>query len=103
MEKRGSWILQRDLLELRYEYKYIIDGEWIININEPVSHYLLSTRMATSTTMSREYNITTTSHIRCKSPSKLYSITDLLSSEGKNVTMPITTIAIGIHTTHKTN
>ncbi|PWA78969.1 phosphoglucan phosphatase DSP4, amyloplastic [Artemisia annua] len=36
-EKHGSWILQRDLLEGRYEYKYIVDGEWMTNTNEPVT------------------------------------------------------------------
>lgn len=30
-EKKGSWILERDLPEGRYEYKYIIDGEWTHN------------------------------------------------------------------------
>ncbi|KAI3520393.1 hypothetical protein L1887_09787 [Cichorium endivia] len=37
-EKHGSWILHRDLLEGRYEYKYIVDGEWMTNKNEPVTH-----------------------------------------------------------------
>ncbi|PWA50247.1 phosphoglucan phosphatase DSP4, amyloplastic [Artemisia annua] len=36
-ENHGSWILQRDLLEGRYEYKYIVDGEWMTNTNEPVT------------------------------------------------------------------
>lgn len=36
-EKHGSWILQRDLLEGRYEYKYIVDGEWMTNAIEPVT------------------------------------------------------------------
>ncbi|GKB88593.1 phosphoglucan phosphatase DSP4, amyloplastic [Tanacetum coccineum] len=36
-EKHGSWTLQRDLLEGRYEYKYIVDGEWMTNTNEPVT------------------------------------------------------------------
>ncbi|KAK9061310.1 hypothetical protein SSX86_018490 [Deinandra increscens subsp. villosa] len=36
-EKHGSWILQRDLLDGRYEYKYIVDGEWMTNTYEPVT------------------------------------------------------------------
>ncbi|XP_076957310.1 phosphoglucan phosphatase DSP4, amyloplastic-like [Bidens hawaiensis] len=36
-EKHGSWILHRDLLEGRYEYKYIVDGEWLTNTYEPVT------------------------------------------------------------------
>ncbi|KVI09671.1 phosphoglucan phosphatase DSP4, amyloplastic isoform X1 [Cynara cardunculus var. scolymus] len=36
-EKHGSWILHRDLLEGRYEYKYIVDGEWMTNKYEPVT------------------------------------------------------------------
>ncbi|PWA18250.1 Dual specificity phosphatase, catalytic domain-containing protein [Artemisia annua] len=36
-EKHISWILERDLLEGCYEYKYIVDGEWMINTNEPVT------------------------------------------------------------------
>ncbi|KAL9995264.1 putative AMP-activated kinase, glycogen-binding protein [Helianthus debilis subsp. tardiflorus] len=36
-EKHGSWILHRELLEGRYEYKYIVDGEWITNTYEPVT------------------------------------------------------------------
>ncbi|XP_058084264.1 phosphoglucan phosphatase DSP4, amyloplastic isoform X2 [Magnolia sinica] len=27
-EERGFWILERELAEGRYEYKYIVDGEW---------------------------------------------------------------------------
>ncbi|XP_071710323.1 phosphoglucan phosphatase DSP4, amyloplastic-like [Rutidosis leptorrhynchoides] len=30
-ENQGSWVLQRDLPEGRYEYKYIVDGEWLTN------------------------------------------------------------------------
>lgn len=36
-ENHGSWILHRDLLEGRYEYKYIVDGEWMTNTYEPVT------------------------------------------------------------------
>ncbi|PWA76512.1 Dual specificity phosphatase, catalytic domain-containing protein [Artemisia annua] len=36
-EKHISWILQRDVQEGRYEYKYIDDGKWMINTNEPVT------------------------------------------------------------------
>ncbi|KAD7479972.1 hypothetical protein E3N88_03108 [Mikania micrantha] len=36
-EKHGSWILHRELLEGRYEYKYIVDGEWMTNAYEPVT------------------------------------------------------------------
>ncbi|XP_024970723.1 phosphoglucan phosphatase DSP4, amyloplastic-like isoform X2 [Cynara cardunculus var. scolymus] len=33
-EKQGSWNLQRDLPEGRYEYKYVVDGNWVTNNNE---------------------------------------------------------------------
>ncbi|KAJ6690547.1 hypothetical protein OIU85_006771 [Salix viminalis] len=33
-EEQGFWILKRELLEGRYEYKYIVDGEWTINKHE---------------------------------------------------------------------
>ncbi|XP_043817081.1 phosphoglucan phosphatase DSP4, amyloplastic isoform X3 [Manihot esculenta] len=33
-EEEGLWTLERELLEGRYEYKYIIDGEWTINEHE---------------------------------------------------------------------
>ncbi|CAH1438086.1 unnamed protein product [Lactuca virosa] len=36
-EKNGSWILHRDLLEGRYEYKYIVDGEWMTNKYESIT------------------------------------------------------------------
>ncbi|KAG8651782.1 phosphoglucan phosphatase DSP4, amyloplastic isoform X2 [Manihot esculenta] len=36
-EEKGLWILERELLEGRYEYKYIIDGEWTLNQDEPIS------------------------------------------------------------------
>ncbi|XP_010524411.1 PREDICTED: phosphoglucan phosphatase DSP4, chloroplastic [Tarenaya hassleriana] len=34
-EETGIWSLKRELPEGRYEYKYIIDGEWIHNKLEP--------------------------------------------------------------------
>ncbi|CAK7325349.1 unnamed protein product [Dovyalis caffra] len=30
-EEQGFWILKRELLEGRYEYKYIVDGEWTVS------------------------------------------------------------------------
>ncbi|KAG6763473.1 hypothetical protein POTOM_030890 [Populus tomentosa] len=36
-EEQGFWILKRELLEGRYEYKYIVDGEWTINTHELVT------------------------------------------------------------------
>ncbi|KAK4578615.1 hypothetical protein RGQ29_028634 [Quercus rubra] len=36
-EEQGLWILRRELAEGCYEYKYIVDGEWTINENEPVT------------------------------------------------------------------
>ncbi|KAI3751686.1 hypothetical protein L2E82_22777 [Cichorium intybus] len=36
-KKEGSWILQKDLPEGRYEYKYIVNGEWLTNQNEPLT------------------------------------------------------------------
>lgn len=33
----GLWVLQRELLEGRYEYKYIVDGEWVVNNDELVA------------------------------------------------------------------
>ncbi|CDO99830.1 unnamed protein product [Coffea canephora] len=36
-EEQGSWILQRELPEGRYEYKYIVDGEWMCNKYELVT------------------------------------------------------------------
>ncbi|KAL8551679.1 hypothetical protein ACS0TY_000665 [Phlomoides rotata] len=38
-EELGVWILHRELPEGKYEYKYIVDGEWTVNKNE-----LLTTR-----------------------------------------------------------
>ncbi|KAK4480395.1 hypothetical protein RD792_013467 [Penstemon davidsonii] len=35
-EEKGSWILHRELPEGQYEYKYIIDGQWVTNKNEPL-------------------------------------------------------------------
>ncbi|XP_065870887.1 phosphoglucan phosphatase DSP4, amyloplastic isoform X2 [Euphorbia lathyris] len=34
-KQQGLWILQRQLLEGRYEYKYVVDGEWLYNEHEP--------------------------------------------------------------------
>ncbi|XP_022993330.1 phosphoglucan phosphatase DSP4, amyloplastic-like [Cucurbita maxima] len=36
-KERGAWILNKELPEGRYEYKYIIDGVWTCNENEPVT------------------------------------------------------------------
>lgn len=36
-EQHGLWVLKRELLEGRYEYKYVIDGEWTCNENELVT------------------------------------------------------------------
>ncbi|KAJ8759126.1 hypothetical protein K2173_004133 [Erythroxylum novogranatense] len=36
-EEQGLWILERELLEGRYEYKYVVDGEWLVNNNELVT------------------------------------------------------------------
>lgn len=36
-EGQGAWILNRELAEGRYEYKYVVDGEWVCNKNEPVT------------------------------------------------------------------
>ncbi|XP_057424984.1 phosphoglucan phosphatase DSP4, amyloplastic isoform X1 [Lotus japonicus] len=36
-DKRGSWFLNRELPEGRYEYKYIVDGEWTCNKDELVT------------------------------------------------------------------
>ncbi|KAL3323743.1 hypothetical protein AABB24_038083 [Solanum stoloniferum] len=36
-EERGLWTLQKDLHEGKYEYKYIVDGEWICNEFEPIT------------------------------------------------------------------
>ncbi|CAN1328524.1 Phosphoglucan phosphatase DSP4, amyloplastic [Linum perenne] len=35
--ERGVWILEKELLEGRYEYKYIVNGEWTINKNESLT------------------------------------------------------------------
>ncbi|KAF8397780.1 hypothetical protein HHK36_016702 [Tetracentron sinense] len=37
VEEQGSWILERELLDGCYEYKYIIDGEWACNKDELVT------------------------------------------------------------------
>ncbi|KAK4835883.1 hypothetical protein QYF36_015736 [Acer negundo] len=34
---QGSWILKRELPEGRYEYKYVVDGEWTCNNNELIT------------------------------------------------------------------
>ncbi|XP_047970259.1 phosphoglucan phosphatase DSP4, amyloplastic [Salvia hispanica] len=36
-EEEGLWILHRDLPEGRYEYKYIVDGEWMCNEHELIT------------------------------------------------------------------
>ncbi|OMP07014.1 hypothetical protein COLO4_07701 [Corchorus olitorius] len=36
-KEHGSWTLQRELPEGRYEYKYIVDGEWTYNEYELVT------------------------------------------------------------------
>uniref|UniRef100_A0A7C9CH39 Dual specificity protein phosphatase 4 n=2 Tax=Opuntia streptacantha TaxID=393608 RepID=A0A7C9CH39_OPUST len=36
-EGQGSWILNRELPEGHYEYKYVVDGEWVCNKNEAVT------------------------------------------------------------------
>nr|GLL23372.1 phosphoglucan phosphatase DSP4, amyloplastic-like [Ipomoea trifida] len=36
-EYRGLWILRKELPEGYYEYKYIVDGEWVYNRFEPVT------------------------------------------------------------------
>ncbi|MFQ6647434.1 hypothetical protein Gotur_021619 [Gossypium turneri] len=36
-KENGSWTLQRELPEGRYEYKYIVDGEWTYNEFELVT------------------------------------------------------------------
>ncbi|XP_031502469.1 phosphoglucan phosphatase DSP4, amyloplastic isoform X2 [Nymphaea colorata] len=36
-EEQGAWLLERELPEGRYEYKYIVDGEWVYNSNELVT------------------------------------------------------------------
>ncbi|KAG6389785.1 hypothetical protein SASPL_151259 [Salvia splendens] len=36
-EEDGLWILHRDLPEGRYEYKYIVDGEWMCNEHELIT------------------------------------------------------------------
>ncbi|XP_057979648.1 phosphoglucan phosphatase DSP4, amyloplastic [Malania oleifera] len=37
-EEQGFWILERELPEGHYEYKYVIDGEWVCNKYELVTH-----------------------------------------------------------------
>ncbi|GMY09333.1 Phosphoglucan phosphatase DSP4, amyloplastic [Fagus crenata] len=36
-EEQGLWILSRELAEGSYEYKYIVDGEWMCNNNELIA------------------------------------------------------------------
>ncbi|KAE9465362.1 hypothetical protein C3L33_02732, partial [Rhododendron williamsianum] len=36
-KERGLWILQKELPEGRYEYKYVVDGEWTCNYYELVT------------------------------------------------------------------
>ncbi|PKI68576.1 hypothetical protein CRG98_011062 [Punica granatum] len=36
-KKTRSWILERELPEGDYEYKYIVDGEWVCNENELIT------------------------------------------------------------------
>ncbi|KNA21364.1 hypothetical protein SOVF_043820 [Spinacia oleracea] len=36
-KEQNAWSLQRELMEGRYEYKYIVDGEWTYNKNELVT------------------------------------------------------------------
>ncbi|KAJ0045123.1 hypothetical protein Pint_05933 [Pistacia integerrima] len=33
-EKQGLWIMEKELPEGHYEYKYIVDGEWLCNKDE---------------------------------------------------------------------
>ncbi|KAJ4978117.1 hypothetical protein NE237_008897 [Protea cynaroides] len=35
--EKGQWILEKELPEGHYEYKYIIDGEWTCNKSDPVT------------------------------------------------------------------
>ncbi|WCJ19217.1 Phosphoglucan phosphatase DSP4 amyloplastic [Euphorbia peplus] len=34
-KQQGLWVLERQLLEGRYEYMYNVDGKWLHNIHEP--------------------------------------------------------------------
>ncbi|KAL5709697.1 Phosphoglucan phosphatase DSP4 [Ranunculus cassubicifolius] len=36
-QEKGVWILQRELPEGHFEYKYIVDGGWTTNNNEPLT------------------------------------------------------------------
>ncbi|EPS66975.1 hypothetical protein M569_07803, partial [Genlisea aurea] len=36
-KERRKWILIRELPEGTYEYKYIVDGKWLCNSNEPMT------------------------------------------------------------------
>ncbi|KAK2969482.1 hypothetical protein RJ640_022196, partial [Escallonia rubra] len=36
-EEQELWILDRELPDGRYEYKYVVDNEWLCNMNEPVT------------------------------------------------------------------
>ncbi|KAG8390544.1 hypothetical protein BUALT_Bualt01G0094500 [Buddleja alternifolia] len=35
--EQGLWILHRELPEGQYEYKYVVDGEWMCNKDEPIT------------------------------------------------------------------
>ncbi|KAL8171033.1 hypothetical protein V2J09_022837 [Rumex salicifolius] len=34
---KGVWVLKKELPEGKYEYKYVVDGEWLCNNNEPLT------------------------------------------------------------------
>jgi hypothetical protein len=36
-KEKGAWILEKELPEGRYEYKYIVDGDWLCNQNEQIT------------------------------------------------------------------
>ncbi|GJN09363.1 hypothetical protein PR202_ga27364 [Eleusine coracana subsp. coracana] len=36
-EEKGAWLLETELPEGRYEYKYIVDGKWLCNENEQIT------------------------------------------------------------------
>lgn len=36
-QDKGLWVLERELPEGQYEYKYVIDGEWLCNEDEPLT------------------------------------------------------------------
>ncbi|EYU39691.1 hypothetical protein ABFS82_06G181500 [Erythranthe guttata] len=37
-EEEGAWILHRNLPEGHYEYKYIVNGEWVCNVDELITN-----------------------------------------------------------------